>query len=60
MKADDLRGQSPDQLRDQLTQRSFMGAVIKVHVFYERPFWREDGLSGKKMFGECKIQFQTL
>lgn len=33
-------------LRDQLTQRSFMGAVIKVHVFYDRPFWREDGLSG--------------
>ncbi len=33
-------------LRDQLTQRSFMGAVIKVHVFYSRPFWRADGLSG--------------
>ena len=23
-----------------------MGAVIKVHVFYDRPFWRDDGLSG--------------
>jgi len=33
-------------LRDQLTQRSFMGAVIKVHACYDRPFWREDGLSG--------------
>ena len=33
-------------VRDQLTQRSFMGAIIKVHVVYERPFWREDGLSG--------------
>jgi len=32
--------------RDQLTQRSFMGAVIKVHVCYERPFWRDDGFSG--------------
>ena len=33
-------------LRDQLTQRSFMGAVIKVHVCYSRPFWRADGFSG--------------
>ena len=33
-------------VRDQLTQRSFMGAVIKVHVFYPEPFWRADGFSG--------------
>lgn len=33
-------------VRDQLTQRSFMGSVLKVHVVYERPFWRESGLSG--------------
>lgn len=33
-------------VRDQLTQRSFMGSVLKVHVVYERPFWREAGLSG--------------
>lgn len=33
-------------VRDQLTQRSFMGSVLKVHVVYERPFWREKGLSG--------------
>ena len=33
-------------VRDQLTQRSFMGSVIKVHLAYERPFWREAGLSG--------------
>ena len=32
--------------RDQLTQRSFMGSVTKVHVVYDRPFWREAGLSG--------------
>ena len=32
--------------RDQLTQRSFMGSVIKVHVVYDRPFWRDAGLSG--------------
>jgi monoamine oxidase len=33
-------------VRDQLTQRSFMGSVIKVQLAYERPFWRADGLSG--------------
>lgn len=33
-------------VRDQLTQRSFMGSVLKVHVVYDRPFWRESGLSG--------------
>lgn len=33
--------------RDQLTQRSFMGAIIKTSVVYETPFWREDGLSGQ-------------
>ena len=33
-------------VRDQLTQRSFMGSVLKVHVVYDRPFWREQGLSG--------------
>jgi monoamine oxidase len=33
-------------IRDQLTQRSFMGAAIKIHAVYERPFWREAGLSG--------------
>ncbi|MGE5131674.1 MAG: flavin monoamine oxidase family protein [Gemmatimonadota bacterium] len=33
--------------RDQLTQRAFMGAIIKTSVVYETPFWREDGLSGQ-------------
>jgi monoamine oxidase len=33
-------------MRDQLTQRSFMAAAIKVHAVYDRPFWREAGLSG--------------
>jgi monoamine oxidase len=32
--------------RDQLTQRFPMAAVIKVHCIYDRPFWREEGLSG--------------
>ncbi len=32
--------------RDQLTQRVPMGAVLKLHVVYDRPFWRDAGLSG--------------
>lgn len=32
--------------RDQLTQQAPMGAVIKLQVRYDEPFWREDGLSG--------------
>jgi monoamine oxidase len=32
--------------RDQLCQRMANGAVIKVIAVYERPFWREAGLSG--------------
>ncbi len=34
-------------LRDQLTQRVPMGATIKCHALYERPFWREQGYSGE-------------
>ncbi|MGY1752424.1 flavin monoamine oxidase family protein [Blastococcus sp. SYSU D01042] len=32
--------------RDQLTQRLPGGSVVKFHVVYERPWWRERGLSG--------------
>ncbi len=32
--------------RDGLTQQIPAGSVIKVQVGYDRPFWREDGLSG--------------
>ena len=34
-------------LRDQLTQRMPLGTVIKIHAIYDRPFWREAGLSGQ-------------
>jgi monoamine oxidase len=34
-------------LRDQLTQRVGMGATIKCFALYDRPFWREAGLSGE-------------
>lgn len=33
-------------LKNQLIQRIPMGSVIKAITFYERPFWREKGLSG--------------
>ena len=33
--------------RDQLCQRMPMGAVTKVHVLYEEPFWRAEGLNGQ-------------
>ncbi|HEX4466228.1 MAG TPA: flavin monoamine oxidase family protein [Solirubrobacteraceae bacterium] len=34
-------------LRDQLTQRAPMGSYAKVDVVYDRPFWREEGLTGQ-------------
>jgi monoamine oxidase len=34
-------------LRDQLTQRYPMGNVIKCQAIYDRPFWRDDGLTGQ-------------
>lgn len=33
--------------RDRLTQRMPMGSALKVVAAYERPFWRERGLSGE-------------
>jgi monoamine oxidase len=33
-------------LRDQLTQRSFMGSAMKITAVYDTPFWRASGLSG--------------
>jgi monoamine oxidase len=32
--------------RDHYTQRSPQGRLIKVEAFYDRPFWRDEGLSG--------------
>jgi putrescine oxidase len=34
------------RLKQQLHQHISMGFVIKVHAVYDRPFWRESGLSG--------------
>jgi monoamine oxidase len=35
------------EMRQQLLNRSAMGSVIKVMVVYDKPFWREEGLSGQ-------------
>jgi monoamine oxidase len=47
--------------RDQLTQRMPQGAVIKTMAIYERPFWREDGLSGQAAseLGPARVVFDN-
>lgn len=35
--------------RDALTQQIPAGSVIKINVAYERPFWRDQGLSGSAL-----------
>jgi monoamine oxidase len=34
-------------MRDQLTQRMGMGTLMKCDAYYDKPFWREQGLSGQ-------------
>jgi monoamine oxidase len=43
-------------LRDQFTQRAPMGSVAKVNVVYERPFWRDRGLTGMVLSDELPVQ----
>jgi monoamine oxidase len=38
--------------RDQLSMHMPMGAVTKVHAFYERAFWRDEGLNGQLVSDE--------
>jgi monoamine oxidase len=47
--------------RDQLTQRMPQGSVIKCMAIYERPFWRDAGLSGQATSdrGPAKIVFDN-
>ncbi|HEY7136247.1 MAG TPA: flavin monoamine oxidase family protein [Acidimicrobiia bacterium] len=47
--------------RDQLVQRLPAGAVIKTHVVYERPFWRDDDLTGQATgdHGPVKVTFDN-
>jgi monoamine oxidase len=47
--------------RDQLTQRTPAGSVIKVHAIYAEPFWRRDGLNGQAASdrGPVKVTFDN-
>jgi monoamine oxidase len=47
--------------RDQLTQRMPQGTVIKTMAIYERPFWRDQGLSGQAVSdaGPARIVFDN-
>lgn len=48
-------------LRDQLTQRMPQGTVIKTMAIYDRPFWRERGLSGQAIsdIGPARVVFDN-
>jgi len=48
-------------LRDQLTQRAPMGSYAKVDAVYERPFWREEGLTGQAVSvnGPIRVTFDS-
>lgn len=47
--------------RDQLLQRQPQGCVIKCMALYERPFWRERGLSGQATseLGPVRLTFDN-
>ncbi len=47
--------------RAQLDQRVPMGSVFKCMAIYERPFWRDQGLSGMATSdtGPCKLTFDN-
>jgi len=47
--------------RDQLTQRTPAGSVIKAFGIYPEPFWRADGLNGQAAsdVGPVKVTFDT-
>jgi monoamine oxidase len=47
--------------RDQLTQRMPQGTVIKTMAIYERPFWREAGMSGQATsdIGPARVVFDN-
>jgi monoamine oxidase len=48
-------------MRDQLTQRIPQGAVIKCMAIYDKPFWRERGLTGQATStdGPVKLTFDN-
>jgi monoamine oxidase len=47
--------------REQVHQRMPMGATVKVHLLYDRPFWRARGFSGEAVFerGPISVVFDN-
>jgi len=47
--------------RDQLTQKTPAGTVIKLYAIYDEPFWRADGLTGQAASdrGPVKVTFDN-
>jgi monoamine oxidase len=45
------------QQRAGFTQNARMGAIIKNHAVYERPFWRDEGLNGTAICDLPTVQF---
>jgi monoamine oxidase len=41
--------------RDQLTQRTPMGSIIKCLAIYDEPFWRHDGYNGQAVADELAV-----
>ena len=48
-------------LRDQLTQRVPQGTMIKAEAIYDRPFWRDKGLTGQAVStnGPMKVTLES-
>ena len=48
-------------LRDQLTQHMPQGTLMKFEAIYDRPFWRDAGLTGQTVSenGPVKVTFDT-
>jgi monoamine oxidase len=48
-------------LRDQLMQHMAMGTLMKAEAIYDKPFWRDDGLTGQAVSdtGPAKITFDN-
>jgi monoamine oxidase len=48
-------------LRDQLTQHMPQGTLMKFEAIYDRPFWRDKGLTGQAVSenGPIKVTFDT-
>jgi monoamine oxidase len=47
--------------RDQLTQRFAQGALIKVAAYYDKPWWRDKGLTGAAVSdtGPARVTFDV-